>query len=174
MRLISRILALAVCLFLAVSAANASDDAAAPNSIQQKVIDGTGLATVVPGYVPKDFGLQTVVARADTKWTGYLEIYQSLNGCFGVEATSGGIGGVDVPQAHQTAFTSPLGESSLFVLFKRGAIASIQSDWLIAPHKGGFFMFLGVQPDDPDWRGCKNVSVPEALRIAASLHVRSH
>jgi hypothetical protein len=131
---------------------------------QLQELNAVGMKIVVPTYVPAGFQVVNVSTRKDPRFgPGYLINYRKGNLCFGIEATSGGIGGLPPGDAGSYPVKNgALGKSQL----EQYRPGTMQGPRLIGQwaSRGPFYRFVGA-----DAAGCEDLSVKEAILIAEGL-----
>ena len=144
------------------------------NAQQAKLLRSLGVPVIAPSYLPEGFQLQFVIAKIGRGRFGggpsYTLIYRSNKGeAFGIESTSGGIGGP--PSDKRISTTNPVFGKVILLISNKGygngnVKPGFLSEWITA--KGNFYHFIGAGFRS-ETRGDKNVSAKEALKILRSL-----
>jgi hypothetical protein len=133
---------------------------------QLQQIQRLGMRTVMPRNVPPGFQLTNISSQNDGRFRGYLLVYRKGNQCFGIEGTTGGIGGVPDGTASFPVKNAVLG---------RGQIEQFQNSpqlvgqWL---GRGPFYRFVGAGYNfngGSELAGCQNVTPKEAVFVSEAL-----
>jgi hypothetical protein len=135
-----------------------------PSQLQQ--MKSVGMRMVMPRNVPPGFQLTNILTRDDGRFQSYLLVYRKGSSCFGIEGTTGGIGGFPAGTATFPIKNAVLGRGQLE---QRLEIPQILGQWM---GRGPFYRFVGAGygfNNGSELAGCQNVTPKEAVFVSEAL-----
>jgi hypothetical protein len=144
------------------------------SAAQLQQLNAVGMKIVVPTYVPAGFQAVDVVSRKDARFgPAYLIMYRKGNTCFGVEATSGGIGGLPPGDAGSYPIKNGAIGKSQLEQYRPGTVQGplLVGQWA---SRGPFYRYVGANYNfdggsSSALSGCQDLSIKEALLVGEGL-----
>lgn len=133
---------------------------------QLQQMQGVGMKMVMPKNVPPGFQLSNVVGNNDGRFQSYLMVYRKGSTCFGIEGTTGGIGGFPAGTASYVVKNAVLGRGQIE---QRTETPQLLGQWL---GRGPFYRFVGAGYSfngGSQLAGCQNVTPKEAVFVSEAL-----
>lgn len=133
---------------------------------QLQQMQSFGMRMVMPRNVPPGFQLTNISSQNDGRFQRYLLVYRKGNQCFGIEGTTGGIGGFPPGTASFPVKNAVLGRGQIEQLPNA---PQLLGQWL---GRGPFYRFVGAGYNfngGSELAGCQNVTPKEAVFVSEAL-----
>lgn len=134
---------------------------------QLQQMKSIGMKMVMPKNVPPGFRLANILSQSNERFgPSYLLVYRKDRACFGVEGTSGGIGGIPAGTKSHVVRNAVLGKGQIE---EQSGDPRLIGQWM---GRGPFYRFVGANyrfNDSSELVGCQNVSPKEAVFVGESL-----
>jgi len=133
---------------------------------QLQEMKSLGMRMVMPKNVPSGFQLTNFVTQDDGRFQRYLLVYRKGAQCFGVEGTTGGIGGFPSGTASYPVKNAVLGRGQIEQF---NEAPQLLGQWL---GRGPFYRFVGAGYDfngGTELAGCQNVTPKDAVFVSEAL-----
>jgi hypothetical protein len=139
---------------------------------QLQQLTETGMKIVLPTYVPAGFQVADIATRKDARFgPSYLIVYRKGNQCFGIEGTSGGIGGLPTGDAGSYAIKNGAIGKSQLEHYRPGTVQGplLVGQWA---SRGPFYRYVGANYNAAGTTalsGCQDLSIKEALMVGEGM-----
>jgi hypothetical protein len=137
---------------------------------QLRQMKNLGMKMVMPKNVPAGFRLTDILGHSDQRFgRSYLLVYRKGNICFGVEGTSGGIGGFPAGDVGSYPIKNAVLGRGQLEQWQAGSDAQLLGQWM---GRGPFYRFVGANYSffgNSDLVGCRDISVKDAIMVSEAL-----
>lgn len=158
-----------------------------PSSIQTAILLATGLKIIVPSYIPQGFTLADIEVQAERNpkndSSSYTLFYRDRDGlnCFGIQGSNRAYLGKRIDDPNTKFFkvnSAFFGKTNLLIIPLQVNQQFMRSDWLTESPKCQFnddrctgmgYRLIGATDSYAQLKRCKDVSIPEAIKITESF-----